>query len=87
MVELYIHSPIRLHGVGLNLLSTGTTLQKGHSFPLHSSASLSFCYYRCKKLNITRLDDVQRNYIRNKLRVSRSSASEFENEGLHKRTY
>jgi hypothetical protein len=26
MVDLYIHSPIRLHGVVLNLLSTGTTL-------------------------------------------------------------
>jgi hypothetical protein len=25
-VNLYIHSPIRLHGVVLNLLSTGTTL-------------------------------------------------------------
>jgi hypothetical protein len=25
-VDLYIHSPIRLHGVVLNLLSTGTTL-------------------------------------------------------------
>jgi hypothetical protein len=26
MVELYIHSPIRLHGVVLNQLSTGATL-------------------------------------------------------------
>jgi hypothetical protein len=26
MVELYIHSPIRPHGVVLNYLSTGTTL-------------------------------------------------------------
>jgi hypothetical protein len=26
MVELYIHFPIRLHGVVLNYLSTGTTL-------------------------------------------------------------
>jgi hypothetical protein len=26
-VALYIHSPIRLHGVVLNYLSTGTTLQ------------------------------------------------------------
>jgi hypothetical protein len=25
-VDLYIHSPIRLHGILLNLLSTGTTL-------------------------------------------------------------
>jgi hypothetical protein len=25
-VDLYIHSPIRLHGVVLNFLSTGTTL-------------------------------------------------------------
>jgi hypothetical protein len=25
-VDLYIHSPIRLHGVVLNYLSTGTTL-------------------------------------------------------------
>jgi hypothetical protein len=25
-VDLYIHSPIRLHGVMINLLSTGTTL-------------------------------------------------------------
>jgi hypothetical protein len=25
MVELYLHSPIRLHGVVLNQLNTGTT--------------------------------------------------------------
>jgi hypothetical protein len=30
-VDLYIHSPIRLHGVVLNWLSTGTTLPLPHS--------------------------------------------------------
>jgi hypothetical protein len=33
-VDLYIHSPIRLHGVVLNSLSTGTTLPLPYSNPI-----------------------------------------------------
>jgi hypothetical protein len=42
-MDLYIHSPIRLHGVVLNYLSTGTTLP---TLPIRNSRiTMQFLHY------------------------------------------
>jgi hypothetical protein len=54
-VDLYIHSPIRLHGIVLNQLSTGTTLHsyvlrnlhEYHSSPQRCSILSFFCTIKC----------------------------------------
>jgi hypothetical protein len=47
MMELYLHSPMRLHGIVLNQLSTGTILpytQGPHKMYIHYSA-VTFFYF------------------------------------------
>jgi hypothetical protein len=39
MVELCLHSPIRLHGVVLNYLSTGRTVTLSHDFYIANLSS------------------------------------------------
>jgi hypothetical protein len=64
MVELYLHSPICLHGIVLNYLSTGTTL------PLPSATEYYYIIFSLSGFAIFVGEDQNRGFGRRSLNPS-----------------